>query len=968
MTRHRLLAGAMSAMLSGITLTATGALPLPLPDPLSPQSEGYLERARRFALSSDWQAVGDQLRNVDIYSLEPSRSIAAEFLRAQAAFNTADPLSATLLERFVASHPSSPLALDARLMLADRFFFTGDFQSAMRAYQEIDRDMLSGDSRRLYTYREALSMLKCGYYDEARALFRTLRDDKEYKAAADFYDAYIDYATGDLDTAYRKFSRLSGSRERGLEADYYLLQIEYRRGNYHEVASRGPRLLESTPAPALVPETMNVIGMSLFKLGDTNAARQWLERYLESAGNAAADNARYAVGTIYYDNGDIEKARQLFEGLTDSTPDISQSAWHYLGQIALADGDETTATLAFERASRYIADPATSETALYNYAAATTRGGKTPFGNGIDVLERFSSNFPSSRYASSVDEYLATAYYNANDYERALRSIDKISRPSAAVLAARQKIVYQLGMRRMVNGDAAGAVELLRQGAASGSDPRIAAQSSLWLGDALYSLGRYGEAAESYSRALSGSLAQENRGLALYNLGYARHKSGRYGDALVSFRKAAESNELDATLREDAAMRVADCLYYTGRYSEADQAYARLAEGGGRDAVYASMRRATLMGRNGDVAGKIKLLKSLADNSANRKSPWLPEILEQLAGAYAEKGDDAKAASVYERYLSLYPSGRRAASSALALARSLRKAGQTVKSEIEYRKVIENWPASEEARQADSDLRRIYASEGKLLEYAEYLRNAPGGFSIDAAEMEQLTFEAAEDAWNDDPDNLEPLRDYLRKYPNGSDAEAAWYMLAESLHDRGDRPGALEAYRRLYAYGPGEYYLAAIAGIMRDSDNDSDVLSAARALQSASGAGAELAEEATFYEASALSDARESASRARAASLLGQLARNPASLWGARAAVTLAGMQLRASQPSQAEKTLLVFIDAGTPHQYWLARGYILLADVYEAQGKSYLSRQYLESLRDNYPGNDLDIHDMITTRLRKLK
>ena len=62
------------------------------------------------------------------------------------------------------------------------------------------------------------------------------------------------------------------------------------------------------------------------------------------------------------------------------------------------------------------------------------------------------------------------------------------------------------------------------------------------------------------------------------------------------------------------------------------------------------------------------------------------------------------------------------------------------------------------------------------------------------------------------------------------------------------------------------------------------------------------------------------------------------------------------------------FTDAGTPHEYWLARGFIVLADVYTAQGKGYLAKEYLISLRDNYPGDESDIKQMISSRLKKLK
>ena len=60
------------------------------------------------------------------------------------------------------------------------------------------------------------------------------------------------------------------------------------------------------------------------------------------------------------------------------------------------------------------------------------------------------------------------------------------------------------------------------------------------------------------------------------------------------------------------------------------------------------------------------------------------------------------------------------------------------------------------------------------------------------------------------------------------------------------------------------------------------------------------------------------------------------------------------------------FIEMSTPHAYWMARSFILLADLYAAQGKTLEAKQYLLSLQNNYDGDD-DIADIITERLEKL-
>ena len=68
-----------------------------------------------------------------------------------------------------------------------------------------------------------------------------------------------------------------------------------------------------------------------------------------------------------------------------------------------------------------------------------------------------------------------------------------------------------------------------------------------------------------------------------------------------------------------------------------------------------------------------------------------------------------------------------------------------------------------------------------------------------------------------------------------------------------------------------------------------------------------------------------------------------------------------------AEKILEDFAKNGTPHQYWLARGFILWADIYIRQGDDLQARAYLNNLKNNYKGDD-EIAGMIEDRLGKLK
>ena len=123
----------------------------------------------------------------------------------------------------------------------------------------------------------------------------------------------------------------------------------------------------------------------------------------------------------------------------------------YIGQSLLAQGDNSAAMLALEKASRMDYDNKARETAMYNYAVARMDGGRTPFGSSVALLETFLRQYPASQYAPKVQEYLVSGYMTDNNYDKALESINRIKRPSEPILAAKQQVLYELGARDLAS-------------------------------------------------------------------------------------------------------------------------------------------------------------------------------------------------------------------------------------------------------------------------------------------------------------------------------------------------------------------------------------------------------------------------------------------------------------------------------------------------------------------------------------
>ena len=152
--------------------------------------------------------------------------------------------------------------------------------------------------------------------------------------------------------------------------------------------------------------------------------------------------------------------------------------------------------------------------------------------------------------------------------------------------------------------------------------------------------------------------------------------------------------------------------------------------------------------------------------------------------------------------------------------------------------------------------------------------------------------------------------------------------------------------------------------IARDKGDDAKVVEAANVLLGA-GLDNDTRAEVVYARGTAY---QELGNEAKAIDDYKSLTSSLETLYGTISAYRLAELYHERGDNSKALDVLNKLSDSGTPHQYWLARGFILLSDIYAAQGDKFQAREYLESLRENYPGKEADIFEMVETRLKKLK
>ncbi|MDE5552181.1 MAG: tetratricopeptide repeat protein, partial [Muribaculaceae bacterium] len=724
----------------GATLSSSASLPggdlL-----LSADDVGYLARGRRMLESANYAGTIDQLGRISTEAVPLSAEQSEEwlYLLASAYFHTGDTRCEEMLNAFIDSYPASARGVEATLMLGDFYLYAHKYPEALEIYNRLPLNALGGPMGDKYTYRRAFAMVKCGYYDEARPLFRALSSKSEYANAATYYDAYIDYVQGRSAEALRKFERVRPDAD-GICPQYYICQLIFGAGEWQSTIQSGERLLSENADSDIIPGTQRVIGLSYYELGDYAKARPYLEEYVRYAGDSAADDAKYALGACLYEAGRYDEAQSLFSSLTDLRDAIAQGSYLYLGQIAAAQGNPSSASINFEKAYRMNFDPKVAETALYNYVSARMRGGNVPFDNSMDLLQQFAALYPDSEYSPAVDKTLAEFYYSRGEYDKALESINRIRRPDASALVVRALVLYGAGTSAVTRGEYRRGAELLDECVRiAGSNSDLAAQAYMWLGDARYGLEQYSASGNAYSSALKAGLTDRTRSLARYDLGYALLMQNKFSAAAREFEdvvQARTTSRLPEDIITDARLRLADCKYYLGDYSGALSMFQTL-KGEGQSADYTTLRQAQIIGVRGDISGKIKLLEDFERQYPD--SRWMSEALEELAETYTAESRHDKAAGVYERLVTRYPereTGRRLGETYYQLGNQLLSQGDR-KGALEAFRKLEKTGTAELVAEAYVGIMRSTDNADEQLRYARMAKRSGG---LDTESVEEATY------------------------------------------------------------------------------------------------------------------------------------------------------------------------------------------------------------------------------------
>ncbi|TFH46329.1 MAG: tetratricopeptide repeat protein, partial [Bacteroidia bacterium] len=388
------------------------------------------------------------------------------------------------------------------------------------------------------------------------------------------------------------------------------------------------------------------------------------------------------------------------------------------------------------------------------------------------------------------------------------------------------------------------------------------------------------------------------------------------------------------------------------------------------------------------------------------KSAYVPNALFERGRAYVALGQPEKGEADFNNLIAWHTSSQYVPPSMVQLGLIYYNAGDNRRAISQFRKVVENYRSTPEARNAITGLRNAYTELDEVEEYFAYMRSVEGFGDIEASTRDSMIYVSGENQYikgNCDK-AIQTFRSYLNDFPAGSFATNARFYLADCLNRAGSVDEALELYGSVISvgnnqfmeqsllaaasitYGKGDFsrayrlyedlsreastpenemysYLGMMRAARKTEDYEKTIAAADKVLES-DRLTEELAREATFLTAKsnqALGNDEEALDDYR------RVASEVSTIYGAESKYHVAELLFASGKIDEAAREVNAFIDMKSPHAYWTGKVFILLSDIAVRNGDLFQAKATLQSLIDYYTVSDDGIIEEARGRLTKL-
>ncbi|SNA69931.1 TPR-domain containing protein [Flavobacterium psychrophilum] len=680
------------------------------------------------------------------------------------------------MQNFVKNYPTSTKQNLAYTEVATYYFEQGKYPQALEWFDKVDESSLTEDELDKYNFYKGYSFFNSSKKKEATQYFNKVVNSQEYGSQAKYYLGFLAYEGDDYKEATKYFDQVSGEEKYKEKLSYFQADMNFKLGKFDKAIQLGqPAMNNSNDFEK--SELNKIIGESYFNLKEYNQAIPFLKEYKGKKGKWN-NTDYYQLGYAFYKQNDFENAINQFNKIIDGKDFVAQNAYYHLGESYLKTDKKPQALNAFKNASEMTFDIKIQEDAALNYARLSYDIGNS-YQSVPDVLNGFMTKYPSNPNKPEIENLLINSYITSKNYKEALNLLEK--NKSFENKTAYQKVAFYRGLELFTDGSYKEALAIFKKSIAEQKDPKFSARGTFWKAETEYILNDFTNALLSFKQFLGYPEAKETVEFANvnYNMAYSHFKLKEYEQAGNFFQKYIEVSKDDKTRLTDAYLRLADSKFVTTRYAAALEAYDKAIILKTFDADYAAFQKAIcygFMGKNDKkIAGFNQFLKTYPN------SQYRDDALFELANTYTTENETASSIKTYDQLIAENSNGSYVSKALLRQGLIYYNADKDEQALTKFKKVVANFPKSEEALEAVKTARLIYVDNGKVDEYATWVKSLDF-VNISDSDLDNDSWEAAEKQYlqGNNKQAITNLSSYIKTFPNGIRILKANFYLAES--------------------------------------------------------------------------------------------------------------------------------------------------------------------------------------------
>jgi tetratricopeptide (TPR) repeat protein len=712
-----------------------------------------------------------------------------------------------LMENFISDHPTNAKLNLAYIEIAKYYFEQNHFSEALNWFEKIDESGLSKEEIEQFNFQKGYVFFTAKNKAQATTYFNKVLNSSAYGAQAKYYLGFMAYEGDDYKKANSYFDQVAEEEKYKEKLSYFQADMSFKSGNFQKAIALGSEaLLKSN---ALEKSELNkIIGESHFNLNQFDKAIPFLNQYKGKKGKWN-NTDYYQLGFAYYQQNDFENAITQFNKIIDGKEVVAQNAYYHLAQSYLKTNRKQQALNAFKNASEMTLDLKIQEDAFLNYAKLSYDIGNS-YQSVPDVLTSFLNKYPNSPSKTEIETLLINSFITSKNYKGALDLLEK--NKSFESKQAYQKVTFYRGLELFTDGNYQEALTLFKKSISEQQDPKYTCRATFWKGETEFVLDNFNESLLSFKQfvAFPESKNTAEYKNSNYNIAYSYFKLKEYDQAGDFFQAQIEAVKDDKIRLNDSYLRLGDSRFVTAKYWPAMDAYNKAIDLKSIDADYAAFQKAISYGFVSKNDKKIEdLTKLIATYS---KSKYRDDALFELGNTYVSEKKFELAINAYEQVLREFKNGSYASKSILRQGLIYYNTEKDDLAILKFKKVAAEFPKSPEALEAVSTARIIYVDNGKVDEYASWVRTLDF-VSVSDSELDNDTFEAAEKQFlqNNTQQAIAGFSSYVSKFPNGNHALNANFYLAQTYYADGLEANAVTNYEYVISKSRNDFTEQALA-------------------------------------------------------------------------------------------------------------------------------------------------------------